>query len=1704
MSPALRPAPATRADAGGGHAWWWWTGTILVTAATLVFFHRWGRPYLNVENEGEVQISPKDYARVAAGVSQSRLEATVKALAEFGSRLSGSSGADAAAGYLKEEMASLLGAANVREEAFDVDNPYDLGCEMEAGGETFRTHPMWAPFLRTYRLPSGGRELGVVVRMTLAGVLRGDERMRGGAVALPWIVDEDLRLIVLEAWRAKAFERKLRDPLTKSELALFKRLKAGAPRSAEDNRMLDILAEKHQAILGEIFFARLTGADARTLLILEPAGPPLRVVPRSFADRILKYPSPLPRYLVASGHTGAVRNGVAVRVRQAHTALTLASGEVIRVYPVWPNLVRPSSTPRAGIEGRLVWAGRGALSEVNGKRLKDAIVMVDFNCGYQWVGLADLGAAAVLFIEPAEIMRGESETKYLSMPANIPRFWVPRAEGERLRALEGTKIRLDAQIVWERRRGRNLVGVLKGTGKATDPDPVVITAHYDSVSVVPDIAPGGDQAAGAAALLEVMRVLKAHPLKKDTIFVLTSGHAQNMKGWVEFLYRHYILLEKKKKDPDRIKPAFVVDLDLTTRTRRLAVFFKGWRYNQEEGPTRRVYSTFGRNHAQAGAEVAKALGYAEAFMADAVNAVSGRTWDSYIPGMFALAQEVTMNAGLYGLSYATPDDERVWVDTPHDTPARMDFESLARQTRVLACVLPNQLNVGAAFSSSNVVNYWTTLKGRVVEWVHRESFLPDRSLNGAVVWSHHWWPVRALKGVRGNTFTMALGPEQGGAAFELHGLSHSSWLASGWMAHTICEPYELDPMDGEVRYAPDRGPEGSQQYGIETDMDEKVKNLMLVAFPCRPFLMFDLVDPLRYTALERMQVYEARTDSEPSLFGVAQPERNWMLTFVEPLALAFAPEKTPLKFTFWAGGFLGKRCALVNSSAANPEGVGFDAEKRDRINFTASQVAVDMWRLNEYRLKNLKHYGIVNHFLEDLHALAKERLERMKVAIGARDWRAAVAEARAAWGLDARVYPAVEQSTADVVHSAVLYLALLVPFAFLAERLLFGFNNVSKQVAGAMGVFLGMFAILWFVHPAFRIALTPIMILLAFIILALSVIVSGIIMSRFFDFLRRERESLQGVHEADVSKISVAIAAFLLGVSNMRKRPLRTALTCLTLVVLTFAVLSLTSVQQAVKQRKYSIGKKAPYEGLLFRATNWGALAEPALKYLEVELAGVAEPVPRAWYVSYETNRQRAVEIAYGDRSRATAVAALGLTAAETNLTEMGNTLVAGRWMKKGETRVVLLPRHLAATLFIGAGDVGKAEVVIFGVPFTVIGLFDPRQFGKLRDLDDEEMTPVNFEATEKRRASQNVTSMQQEGQLPQKYDHHDAGQTVIMPYEDLMRLNGRLASVAVPLPRPEDLKHAIDRLLSRLGLLVYVGLKGKTYAYSAIGDTPTEGLGNLVAPVAIAILIVLSTMLGAVQERKREIAVFSSVGLSPTHVAVLFLAESFVYAILGVVIGYLLGQAFSHLVVTGVVLQGLNVNYSSNSAILAVGIVILVVLGSTVYPAILASRLARPSTITGFVLPPLVGDRVSLQLPFSFNARDAEAVCAFLAEFFDAHAEASAGEFSSGNIRLDRKGADFILGVRVWLAPYDFGVSQDIRFTTREGIGDESSAMMEITRLSGDQASWRRVNARFLKTIRKQFLIWRALGEVARIGYQKNARDLEAQAKEVAHAAKA
>jgi len=54
--------------------------------------------------------------------------------------------------------------------------------------------------------------------------------------------------------------------------------------------------------------------------------------------------------------------------------------------------------------------------------------------------------------------------------------------------------------------------------------------------------------------------------------------------------------------------------------------------------------------------------------------------------------------------------------------------------------------------------------------------------------------------------------------------------------------------------------------------------------------------------------------------------------------------------------------------------------------------------------------------------------------------------------------------------------------------------------------------------------------------------------------------------------------------------------------------------------------------------------------------------------------------------------------------------------------------------------------------------------------------------------------------------------------------------------------------------------------------------------PAVILIMIILNLVIGAVRERHTEIEIFGSVGLSPLHVAGMFLMEFIIVSVIGAI----------------------------------------------------------------------------------------------------------------------------------------------------------------------------------------------------------------------------
>jgi hypothetical protein len=77
-------------------------------------------------------------------------------------------------------------------------------------------------------------------------------------------------------------------------------------------------------------------------------------------------------------------------------------------------------------------------------------------------------------------------------------------------------------------------------------------------------------------------------------------------------------------------------------------------------------------------------------------------------------------------------------------------------------------------------------------------------------------------------------------------------------------------------------------------------------------------------------------------------------------------------------------------------------------------------------------------------------------------------------------------------------------------------------------------------------------------------------------------------------------------------------------------------------------------------------------------------------------------------------------------------------------------------------------------------------------------------------------------------------------------------------------------------------------------------------------------------------------------------------------------------------------------------------------------------------------------------------------------------------------------------LTPFDLGVRQALTLRIHRGdFPDIFDVTVTLDRLSGDDASWHRMNRPFLTELRRQFLQWRSLSPARMMQYIERSRDL-------------
>ena len=1359
------------------------------------------------------------------------------------------------------------------------------------------------------------------------------------------------------------------------------------------------------------------------------------------------------------------------------------AGERLELFGVWPNLVRTPTLPTEGIEGQLVYGGDG--SRLEGQPVAGRIVLLDYVSGTAWVDAFHLGAAAVVFLESAGAHRKEAEQKFLDVPADLPRLYARKDVAERLRVLARSRAQvcLRGRMAWREVMAQNLVAVIPGRDATLGEEVVFLAAHYDAVSPVPALAPGAEQAVSAAALLELARGFADRSPKRTVALLWMAGHFQNMAGMRHFAPLLLAAAGQREGEVEEtallrrlsaLEMRFLVGLDLSSHSPRLGAFKprEPYRISLLAPVTERLLRLV--------------TAYEDSALGGKRVLVNGLKQDFARQGLGGMALTVPLDAavaaltGCPSLAFCTVNDSRARFDAPDDDSGAVRFDWLAGQVALLQGVLP-------ALIDDPDLELWAwgndafgTIRGEVDHYGPR-SYLPDQPTVGALVRVRLRHPT--LAGVRPDFWAAA----DDSGRFAIPGVE------SGiiYTKPVRLEAYRLDAETGAVTDAPDWGINGERKLprrALMVTMDGAEEEEQIVTAPLRGTTLFGIFDPRNLLTLERIQAIDAALEAEPVVYGACLPLTapemelfsyvNRVGSWTEPVVVIFTQPSERFKAVMATGRYgLGRRLLLLNGTEDVPSGEGYVVDGKGRIVETVYRVAADMHTLNGERIDRLERHGVRNGRLVAFYERSAGLLAEAEVARAEHRHQDFFDRARRAWALAAAAYRDVERTQAGVVQGALFLLAVLIPFAHFAERLAFGFADLRRQVFGYFALFLVGFVALRYVHPAFELSISPAIILLGFVILALGILVTFLGMSR----LNRELQALGARRgQIAVQRSGAVLTSVAVGLAHLRRRPWRTGLTCATLVLLTFSVLSFTSIRAALHTNWIPIGEDAAYEGALVRMPGWQAMEMEGYDLLR-DWFGDEQVAPRAWMSVRSLASSYRVERDDDDEQAVGVWGFVGLAAQEKDL--LGPEVVAGRWLRPGEEDACLLPVGLADSLGVRAEGLEQQQVRVFGEVFRVVGLLADDALDRF-DLNGEPLTPLDPEAQQ---PSEAAVGREQGGKL-RPFAHLPASATPVLPFAALMRWEGvRLASVGIRLDGgTEEVRSALVELAETLDLNLFAGLGGQRLLVNSVGVASVSGWGSLIVPLLIAGLIVFNTMLGAVYERTQEIGTFNAVGLAPGHVSGLFMAEAVALGVVGTVAGYLLGQGAAQLLAQGGFLPGLELNYSSLGAVLTVGAIALLVVASALYPARMAGRICTPGIERRWKLPVVKGEHLRVQLPFLLARREALGMAAFQAESWAANQEQSIGAgFYVETLQVERVEEKVRVAAQVWLAPFDQGVVQETAMEIEPGADPNYCDIhVDLTLVAGDLATWQRVVRTFLDDVRKQFLIWRTLDADSRRYY--------------------
>lgn len=1365
--------------------------------------------------------------------------------------------------------------------------------------------------------------------------------------------------------------------------------------------------------------------------------------------------------------------------------------------------------------------------------INGSIALMEFNSGYNWLNVMRLGAKAVIFIAPENTIRSEADRKNLDIPIKFPRVYVSRNDGSYLRSLATSSdivATVKVNMKWIHAKAKNIVAVLNGTDPNEMENTIALMAYYDSASIVPALSPGAEEAIGIASLLELARLLKESPPKRPVWFIAFSGHNQAMAGGRDFIwhsnessfiwhYDHIGTTENKTIAPYAIKMA--ISLDFSSDSDAVAVAGYGsfyglggpwysW-YSYDKDLTRFLF-TGGRYGEYSPSENIYRLNK------DILPENASRTtykafglWASqldmsqYLPGALTYEAEIFARTGIWGICFTTALSTRLSYNTPFNTFDSIRFKNVIPQVEFSFALINAILNDVEWFDFSKVTISGGQKAGVFFTHKHKD----DSGIGYVVVhgrvglwnitknWYEYDWTriagnncdillsvrITNRADVHGHEWIQFANMTDG--TFVLKGLLPSlGWAAP--LAEYEVLPYLINRTTGDIEYAPDMGVYGKYlwPYGYRfltfddpliDGSGKKIVNLSM--FKAFTVALHDLFDPrtlLTPSMGSYMRILDA-SDVELTQFSYvmsAPPsfERSENIVLGDPTsgyeAVIFVPPNTRIKIVFMT-----EQTAL---GILSNNGKGIEvSEKYLSIVPTPLHFSIDLISLVKSRVDDLSKAHLTEGgrgaYINELYGQSLKELEsayELKKANRYGDYYLALLRS---WYYIQLAYSETKGIFMDSSATAVFFALLIVPFSFLIERLIFSASG-NKRIITIIMIFVVLMALLFLIHPGFRITPFSTVSALGFIGLALVSLILIFMLNEIAEILRELRRRLIGISFVQVDTLGSVLVSFSLAVENMRKRKLRTSLVLSSLVIVTFAsasFISVSPIQATIKLPVETSGTfHARYQGILITGTDFFVPINPivssVVRNLTMENATVAPRaiIPVSTGGSYLYNKQGKQILIAG---------VFGFSPEEKDVLHLQDTIMheyngvpaLKMWFSEGDMNVCYITEDIAKELQVTPGE----TVIFYGIELKVLGVISQERLRNITDIDGIPVAPFDPLTTRPPR--------------PRVY-----WGIVFIPYKFAMDLGGITYSVAVSCRDSSSIPKLAEKIAKYLGLTSHYVFavenvsSNRSFRYTSEKMFDVSNWQFSLIPMIICALILLSTMTGAVYERIREIYVYSVVGLNPMNVVGLFLGEFITYALISAPLGYILSSILGHI-------SSVFANYASSSVILVILSSVLIILFSSIYPLREASKLVTPS-LERVWRPPTKpeGNTWTIPLPVTIETEEeAVGMIAFITEYMKSYGS-EATSFMVEKLeheKITEAGKNAYLSrAIVRLRPYESGLTEELIFKVSY-VKNRYGFTLVANLISGPRVLWVGGHLSVVDFVRKTMLIWRSLSDEER-----------------------